>query len=72
MPVSHSFHPEALFEYAEATTFYLREASQRVAEAFVSSVELAIVALVAAPTRWRIIEEPQIRRYVIRAFQPIV
>jgi len=62
------FHPEALLEYAEATKYYLREASPQVAEAFIGAVETAIGGILAAPTRWRVVEEPYIRRYVFRRF----
>ena len=41
MAASYDFHPEALFEYAEATNYYLHEASARVAERFVAGVESA-------------------------------
>ncbi len=58
MAASYGFHPEALFEYAEATNYFLHEASARVADSFISSVESAVATLVAAPTRWRIVEEP--------------
>jgi len=37
MAASYGFHPEALFEYAEAAQYYLQEASQRVAERFVTA-----------------------------------
>jgi hypothetical protein len=33
MATSYGFHPEALFEYAEATNYYHHEASARVADA---------------------------------------
>jgi len=72
MAASYSFHPEALFEYAEATHYYLREASPRVSEAFVTAVEFAIAGLVAAPGRWRVIEEPEIRRYVFSRFPFVI
>ena len=72
MPTSYGFHPEALFEYAEATNYFLHEASARVADSFISSVESAVAALVAAPTRWRIVEEPEIRRYVFRRFPFVI
>jgi hypothetical protein len=62
------FHPEALLEYADATEYYLHEASPRVAEAFVTAVESAVSNIRAAPTRWRVVEEPGIRRYVFRRF----
>lgn len=64
----YAFHPEALLEYAEATNYYLRQASPRVAEAFITAVAAAVSALVASPTRWRIVEEPGIRRAVFRRF----
>lgn len=53
MGASYSFHPEALFEYAEAAHYYLREASLRVAERFVAEVESAVETLLRAPTRCR-------------------
>ena len=72
MAASYGFHPEALFEYAEATNYYLHEASPRVADGFVSTVESAVAALVAVPTRWRIVEEPEIRRYVFSRFPFVI
>ena len=56
------FHPEALLEYAEATDYYLREAPPGVAEAFIATVESAISSILAAPGRWRVVDEPGIRR----------
>ena len=72
MAASYSFHPEALFEYAEATNYYLHEASERVADRFVVGVESAVATLVAAPTRWRVVEEPEIRRYVFSRFPFVI
>ena len=72
MGEGYSFHPEALFEYAEAARYYLREASPRVSEAFVTAVEFAIAALIAAPERWRVVEEPEIRRYVFSRFPFVI
>lgn len=68
MPVSYSFHPEALLEYADATGYLLAEASPGVAASFVSSVESAVAIVVADPTRWRVIEEPGIRRFLLSRF----
>ncbi len=62
------FHPEALLEYADATNYYLREVSPEVAQAFVIAVESAIGVILAAPTRWRVVQEPDVRRYVFRRF----
>jgi toxin ParE1/3/4 len=72
MAASYGFHPEALFEYAEATDFYLREASAAVADAFVSKIEVAVAALIASPMRWRVVEEPEIRRYVVSRFPFVI
>jgi toxin ParE1/3/4 len=72
MATRHEFHPEALFEYAEATDYYLRMASLRVAEGFIGSVEAAIAAIVEAPERWRIVEEPEIRRYVLSRYPFVI
>jgi toxin ParE1/3/4 len=68
MAVSHAFHPEALFEYAEAAEHYLRDASPHVAERFATTVETAVATVVAAPTRWPVTEEPEIRRFVFTGF----
>ena len=68
MARSTNFHPEALLEYAEAVSYYLREASSPVAEEFAVAVESALAGLVAAPSRWRIVEHPEIRRYVFTRF----
>jgi len=51
----YAFHPDALLEYAEATSYYLREASPTVAERFVAAVESAIASILAAPDRWRVV-----------------
>ena len=72
MATGFSFHPEALFEYAEAANYYLDEASPRVAEAFVTAIEFAIAALVADPDRWRIVDVPEIRRYVFSRFPFVI
>ncbi len=72
MAASYSFHPEALFEYAEATNYYLHAASERVVDRFVAAVEDAAAALVAAPARWRVVEEPEIRRYVFSRFPFVI
>jgi toxin ParE1/3/4 len=68
MAATFGFHPEALFEYAEASKYYLDAASPRVAEAFVTAVESAVSSLVANPLRWRVVESPEIRRYVFTKF----
>jgi len=62
------FHPEALLEYDDATNYYLREASVQVAEAFITAVETAVAHIGSAPTRWRVVDAPDIRRYVFRRF----
>ncbi len=64
----YGFHPDALLEYAEATNYYLREAPPEVAERFVATVESGIASLLSAPERWRVVEEPGIRRYVFSRF----
>ena len=72
MAGTYWFHPEALLEYAAATNYYLNEASPRVAEAFTAAVECAVAALVADPERWRIVEEPGIRRYTFSRFPFVI
>ena len=39
-----------------------------VAATFVAEVEAAIKSLLASPTTWTVIEEPQIRRYLLKHF----
>ena len=65
---SYGFHSEAAEEYLAATRYYLDHASPLVAAAFVAEVEAAIQSLLASPTRWAVIEEPQIRRYLLTRF----
>ncbi len=72
MAAAYGFHPDALSEYAEAANYYIREASPRVAEAFTSAVESAVAALASDPARWRIVEEPGIRRYVLSRFPFVI
>jgi len=69
---TYGFHPEALLEYAEATNYYLQAASPEVAEAFTLAVESAIASIMASPSRWRVVEEPGIRRYVIHRFPFVI
>src|SRR5712692_2603706 len=66
---SYGFHSEASEEYLAATQYYLDHASPLVAAAFVAEVETAIQTLLASPTTWAVIEEPQIRRYLLKQFQ---
>jgi toxin ParE1/3/4 len=72
MTASYGSHPEAHFEYAEATNYDLHEASVRVAERFVAGIESAVAALVADPARWRLVEDPEIRRYVFSRFPFVI
>lgn len=65
---SYGFHSEAADEYLSATRYYLDYASPLVAAAFVGEIEGAIQTLLASPTTWPVIEEPQIRRYLLRRF----
>jgi plasmid stabilization system protein ParE len=65
---SYGFHSEATEEYLVATQYYLDHASPLVAAAFVAEVEAAIQSLLDSPVTWGIIEEPQIRRYLLTRF----
>lgn len=64
----YGFHSEAAEEYLTTTQYYLEHASPLVAAAFVAEVETAIQILRQAPTRWAVIEEPEIRRYLLARF----
>jgi plasmid stabilization system protein ParE len=65
---TYGFHSEAAEEYLAATQYYLDHAPPLVAAAFVAEVEAAIQTLLASPTTWAVIEEPQIRRYLLTRF----
>jgi len=65
---SYGFHCEGAEEYLAATQYYLDHASPLVAAALVAEVEAAIQTVLASPTRWAVIEEPQIRRYLLTRF----
>ena len=65
---SYGFHSEAAEEYLAATQYYLDHASPLVAAAFVAEVEIAVQTLLASPTRWATIEEPQVRRCLLTRF----
>ena len=72
MSISYGFHPAALSAFTEATQFYLKEASPRVASQFITAVESTLATLVDAPDRWRVIHEPEIRRCVLRRFPFVI
>jgi len=65
---SYGFHSEAAEEYLAATQYYLDHASPLVAAVFLAEVEAAIQTMLGSPTRWAVIEEPQIRRYLLTRF----
>jgi toxin ParE1/3/4 len=65
---SYGFHSGAAEEYLAATRYYLDRASPLIAASFVAEVEAAIKTLLASPTIWPVVEEPQIRRYLLRQF----
>ena len=65
---SYGFHSGAAEEYLAATQYYLEHVSPLIAAAFVAEVEVAIQILLDAPMRWAVIEEPQIRRYLLTRF----
>jgi plasmid stabilization system protein ParE len=65
---SYGFHSEAAEEYLATTRYYLDHASPLIAAAFIAEVEDAIQSLLVAPTRWPVIEDLQIRRYLLKRF----
>lgn len=65
---SYGFHSEAAEEYLAATRYYLEQATPLIAATFVAEVEGAIETLSRAPTRWAVIEGPQIRRFLLTRF----
>ncbi len=65
---SYCFHPEAADEYLEITRYYLDHASPLIAAAFVAEIEAAIETMLASPAVWPVVEEPQVRRYLLKRF----
>jgi plasmid stabilization system protein ParE len=65
---SYGFHFEAADEYFEATRYYLTNASPLIAAAFVAEIEAAIQTLLTSPTTWPVIDELQIRRFLLTRF----
>ena len=69
MPNVHQFEPEARAEYHAAIRYYATEAEQAgVAARFVAAIESALVAICAVPEMWRVVEPPDLRRYVLQRF----
>jgi toxin ParE1/3/4 len=62
----YEFHPEALEEYRQATTWYT-ERDPRIAGEFVEAIEDAIKRIRESPMRRRVIEE-DIRRCLTHVF----
>lgn len=62
----YEFHPDALEEYLQATTWY-RQRDSHVARQFVAAIESAISRLLTAPNRFRVIDE-EIRRCLTHKF----
>lgn len=62
----YEFHPEALAEYGHAARYYA-DCQEGLELRFMAAVEHAIDQILAAPERWRILEE-DIRRCLTRVF----
>ena len=69
MSAASRFEPNAQAEYYAAIRHYATEADDaQVATRFVAAVESAVAAVCAAPEMWRVVEPPDVRRYVRRRF----
>lgn len=62
----YEFHPEALAEYGHAARYYA-DCQEGLELRSMAAVEHAIDQILAAPERWRILEE-DIRRCLTRVF----
>jgi plasmid stabilization system protein ParE len=62
------FHPDAEIELDAAIEYYLQEGSPELADAFLTAVESGVREVLASPDRWRVMEEPDFRRYLLRRF----
>ena len=50
----------------------LFRSSTQIAEDFIATVESAIATLISDPMRWRIVEEPEVRRYFLSRFPYVI
>ena len=62
----YRFHPEAFEEFQEAVSWYAQRGNPP-ALRFVAAVQDAILRIVEAPERWRVIEE-DVRRCLTKVF----
>jgi plasmid stabilization system protein ParE len=65
---TYGFHPEALAEYHDAASYLLERTSPLIAAAFIAEVETAISRVLVNPETWRVVETPNIRRYLLNRF----
>jgi toxin ParE1/3/4 len=65
---NYGFHPDALSEYTAATQYYLEHAPSIAAAAFIAEIEAGIKRILESPTTWRVVEEPEIRRYLVHRY----
>jgi plasmid stabilization system protein ParE len=64
--MSFVFHPEARFEFLEATRYYTRK-EEGLGLRFTSQIRDAVAKIIEAPRRWNILEG-EVRRYLIKIF----
>lgn len=73
MPTTYQFEPSARAEYLDAIHFYAVEADDaEAADRFVAAIDSAIEAICAAPVMWRVVESPEVRKYVLRRFPFVI
>jgi plasmid stabilization system protein ParE len=60
------FHPEALAEF-DASAAYYADIDPELQLRFIEAIEAAIDQVLAAPTRWRMIDD-EVRRYIVHVF----
>ncbi len=65
---TYGFHPEALAEYHDAANYLLEHASSLIAAAFIAEVETAISKVLDNPETWRVVDSPNIRRFLLNQF----
>jgi hypothetical protein len=69
MPTAFHFVEAAEAEYFDAIRYYATASSDAdVAVRFVAAIEEAVATICAAPAMWRIVDPPEVRRYVLRHF----
>jgi len=73
MSAKFQFAAAAEAEYFDAIRYYAAAASDaEVAVRFLAAIEDAVATICAAPGMWRVVDPPDVHRYVLRHFPYVI